>query len=81
MRVLGTGWTSVIRLPGSGVGSSSRHSTGALTPVSGSWGTGRLFTSKLVSALIVDDGPIFVGAVDPSVLYAAAGRRSDRDAR
>ena len=25
-----------------------------MTPVTGSWGTGRLFTSKLVSALFVD---------------------------
>ena len=48
---------------------------GALTPVSGTWGTGRLFSSKLVSALIVDNGAMFIGAVDPSVLYAAAGQK------
>ena len=48
---------------------------GALTPVSGSWGSGQLFISKLVTALFVDNGPVFVGAVDPSVLYAAAGQQ------
>jgi outer membrane lipoprotein-sorting protein len=71
-RVLGTGWTSVIRLPGN---DAPKGITGALTPVTGSWGTGALFSSKLVSALFVDNGPIFIGAVDPSVLYAAAGQK------
>jgi outer membrane lipoprotein-sorting protein len=74
MRVLGTGWTSVIRLPGSASGEVAPFA-GALTPVSGSWGTGHLFTSKLISALIVDDGRVFVGAVDPSVLYTAAAAK------
>jgi outer membrane lipoprotein-sorting protein len=45
------------------------------TPVQGTWGTGRLFTSKLISALIVDNGSIYVGAVDPSVLYQAAAQK------
>jgi len=74
MRVLGSGWTSVVRLPGS-ADSQAQVLAGALTPVSGSWGTGRLFSSKLVSALIVDGGPIFVGAVDPAVLYTAAAQK------
>jgi outer membrane lipoprotein-sorting protein len=74
MRVLGSGWTSVIRLPGSANGQ-VQLLAGALTPVSGSWGTGHLFTSKLISALIVDNGPTFVGAVDPSVLYTAAAAK------
>jgi outer membrane lipoprotein-sorting protein len=42
------------------------------TPVSGAWGSGRLFQSKLITALITDDGRAFIGAVDPAVLYAAA---------
>jgi outer membrane lipoprotein-sorting protein len=71
-RVFGTGWTSVIRLPGS---DAPNGLAGALTRVSGSWGTGGLFSSKLVSALFVDNGPVFIGAVDPSVLYAAAGQK------
>ena len=44
----------------------------ALTPVSGTWGSGRLLDSKLVSILITNDGRVFAGAVDPSALYAAA---------
>jgi outer membrane lipoprotein-sorting protein len=42
------------------------------TPVHGAWGTGRLLRTSLVSVLITDQGSTFVGAVEPSVLYAAA---------
>jgi hypothetical protein len=42
------------------------------TPVSGTWGHGRLLRTSLISALITDNGRMFVGAVQPSVLYAAA---------
>jgi hypothetical protein len=42
------------------------------TPVSGAWGSGRLLRTGLVSVLITDGGRMFVGAVQPSVLYAAA---------
>jgi outer membrane lipoprotein-sorting protein len=41
-------------------------------PVSGAWGSGRLLQTSLVSVLITDGGRVFVGAVQPSVLYAAA---------
>jgi hypothetical protein len=44
----------------------------ALTPVSGTWGSGRLLDSKLLSVLVTNDGRVFAGAVDPSALYAAA---------
>jgi len=44
------------------------------TPVSGAWGSGRLLRTSLVSVLITDSGRMFVGAVQPSVLYAAAGQ-------
>jgi hypothetical protein len=79
MRIIGTGWTSVLEVPGSGPIQSSPSSPAsvqsilnALAPVSGTWGSGRLFDSKLVTALITDDGRIFIGMVEPSVLYAAA---------
>jgi outer membrane lipoprotein-sorting protein len=42
--------------------------------VSGSWGTGRLLRTSLISVLITDNGRMFVGAVQPSVLYAAAAQ-------
>jgi hypothetical protein len=44
------------------------------TPVSGAWGSGRLLRTSLVSVLITDGGRAFAGAVQPSVLYAAAGQ-------
>lgn len=44
----------------------------ATTPVKGSWGSGRLLQSALVSVLITSKGQILVGAVTPSVLYADA---------
>jgi len=44
------------------------------TRVSGAWGSGRLLRTSLVSALITDNGRMFVGAVQPSVLYAAAAQ-------
>jgi outer membrane lipoprotein-sorting protein len=44
------------------------------TPVHGAWGSGRLLRTSLISVLMTDGGATFVGAVEPSVLYAAASR-------
>jgi outer membrane lipoprotein-sorting protein len=46
------------------------------TPVHGAWGTGRLLRTSLVSVLMTDQGSTFIGAVEPSVLYAAASGAS-----
>ena len=46
--------------------------TKAMSPVSGSYGTGHVLRTALVSVLVLDDGRAFVGAVPPSVLEAAA---------
>jgi hypothetical protein len=43
-------------------------------PVHGTWGSGRLLTTTLVSALITSNGKILIGAVTPSVLYADAAQ-------
>lgn len=73
----GTGWTTVF---GTDIGKSAaaKITQGALgktlKPVSGSWGRGRLLDSALVSVLVTDDGRVFAGAVEPSGLYAAAGK-------
>ena len=80
--VLGRGWTSVAVIRGVSDGSTGSPAgsgqLGAVLPslqrVSGSWGSGRLLTSHLVSALITDDGRLLVGAVPPDLLYAAAAR-------
>jgi hypothetical protein len=42
--------------------------------VQGSWGTGKVLTSKMVSALITNDGRILVGLVPPNVLQSAAAK-------
>src|SRR6266704_5185677 len=83
----GSGWLTVLDLPSSeltsGAGPGSGHSPGddaavlrtllaAATPVHGAWGSGRLLRTSLVSVLITDQGNAFIGAVQPSVLYAAA---------
>ena len=43
-------------------------------PVHGTWGSGRLLTTSLVSVLITSNGKILIGAVTPSVLYADAAQ-------
>jgi outer membrane lipoprotein-sorting protein len=44
----------------------------AMTPVHGSWGSGRLLRTSLLSVLITSNGRILAGAVTPAVLYADA---------
>lgn len=82
-RIVGTGWTAVAVLSGVRMPTSSGRRPdggqldavlGSLPRVSGDWGSGRLVSSKLFSALLTDDGRVLVGAVDPSKLYAAAAK-------
>lgn len=44
-------------------------------PVSGPWGGGRVIRTKLLSALLTDDGRLLVGAVTPERLAEAAGEK------
>jgi outer membrane lipoprotein-sorting protein len=72
---VGEGWTTVLvaRAPVSGDDRQQIDGLLADLPkVSGDWGSGRLLTSKLVSALLTDDGRVFVGAVRPDRLYEVA---------
>ncbi len=84
---IGSGWLTVLELPSStltpGAQASGGPSAGdsaavlrtllaSATPVHGAWGSGRLLRTSLVSVLMTDQGQTFVGAVQPSVLYAAA---------
>jgi outer membrane lipoprotein-sorting protein len=48
---------------------------GSAKPVHGSWGSGTLVTTSLVSMLMTG-GKVYIGAVQPSVLYAAVGHTS-----
>ena len=45
---------------------------GSAKPVHGTWGSGTLVTTSLVSMLMTG-GEVYIGAVQPSVLYAAVG--------
>ncbi len=88
---IGSGWLTVLRLPSSaltpgpdqGNKSSMGESAavlnallGSASQVHGAWGSGRLLRTSLVSVLMTDQGTTYVGAVDPSVLYAAAAQGS-----
>jgi len=61
---------------GNGVGVTSQELLNALLgsakPVSGAWGSGTLVTTSLFSMLMTG-GEVYIGAVEPSVLYAAVG--------
>jgi hypothetical protein len=46
----------------------------AAHPVHGAWGSGRLLHTSLMSMLITSTGHVLIGAVTPSVLYAAAAQ-------
>ncbi|MBA3338895.1 MAG: hypothetical protein H0T54_03960 [Geodermatophilaceae bacterium] len=75
--VVGTGWTAVLvvtasRSPTAETGSDLDATLGALPPVSGPWGSGRLLTSDLFSVLMTDDGRLLIGAVSPEQLYEVA---------
>jgi hypothetical protein len=48
---------------------------GAAKPVHGAWGSGTLLTTSLFSMLMTN-GEVYIGAVEPSVLYAAVGHAS-----
>lgn len=86
--VAGSGWSTVLGVR-AGVPMPRRYSdyspgdtgsaaglgavVGKLPRVSGAWGSGRLMATKLLTVLITDDGRLYVGAVTPSTVYAAAG--------
>lgn len=75
VRRTGSGWTTVFEshaepdaVDAFGRGLIRR----ATQPVSGAWGKGRLLDDQLVSVLVTRDGRIYLGAVEPDALYAAA---------
>lgn len=73
------GTSAAYSASGSGVGVSSQELLKGLLAsgeaVHGSWGSGTLVKTSLVSMLITG-GEVYVGAVAPSVLYAAVGHTS-----
>ncbi|WP_246060161.1 LolA family protein [Herbidospora galbida] len=67
--VTGNGWTSVVTLPFDAAALKDSPILAAAKPVEG----GRVITTKLVSALLTDDGRLLAGAVTPETLEKAAG--------
>jgi outer membrane lipoprotein-sorting protein len=85
---IGSGWLTVVRLPSSALasGGTSADSSGenadvlrallaSAQSVRGTWGSGQLLRTSLISVLMTSDGRTFIGAVQPGVLYAAAAHR------
>ncbi|MEV5964360.1 hypothetical protein AB0L70_21495 [Kribbella sp. NPDC051952] len=73
---IGQGWETVAMLRGAKpAGNGPLDQLLANAPsVQGSWGKGKILTSKMVSALITDDGRVFVGLVTPATLQSAAAK-------
>lgn len=76
---VGSGWTRVLVLPGMTAEKTQADGVmgtllAQLPTVQGSWGSGKLLQSTLLSALLTDDGRLIVGMVPPELLYAAAGK-------
>lgn len=71
------GWASVVRLKAPGGGGiragEGNHVLDSLGErVNGRFGSGMVFSTRLVNALITDDGAVYAGAVDKSALIKAA---------
>lgn len=71
--ILGSGWTSVLSAPSVGPLDLGPFVTQEMSRVAGTWGTGRVLHTDLVTVLLTDDRRLFVGAVDADALYSAAG--------
>jgi outer membrane lipoprotein-sorting protein len=69
-RLIGTGWTSIVELPASAL---PRDSAAMFKQLSVAAPGGRLVRTALLTVLRTDDGRLFVGAVTPSLIEAAAG--------
>jgi len=61
----------ITRTPGSVAGPLAAI-VNELPRVSGTWGSGRMMSTRLLSVLITDDGRVFAGSVSPSAVMAAA---------
>ncbi|MEU9761003.1 DUF2092 domain-containing protein [Streptomyces sp. NPDC047985] len=88
-KVIGEGWNAIaeITVPG-GAGLPSKASGDDMPPeaqqfldalgdqVSGKFGTGTVFKTRLVNALMTENGKVYVGAVTPDTLVGAANSAS-----
>ncbi|MGE5286922.1 MAG: LolA family protein [Micromonosporaceae bacterium] len=86
--VIGKGWLAVavnpsgllggpaLGDPGGLAGRELNALLGSASQVSGTWGSGRLVRTKILSILLTSDGHMLAGAVTPDVLYSAAAKTS-----
>ncbi|MEU0666987.1 DUF2092 domain-containing protein [Streptomyces lavendulocolor] len=83
LNVIGEGWTSIARIAGPAGGVPSELPEDAPAEAqqfldalgdkaTGAFGSGTVFKTRLVNALMTDDGKVYVGAVTPEALIAAA---------
>ena len=77
-KVVGEGWAQVHVVSGLGQVDTSKtpeleQLLGQFPTVSGAWGQGRLVETALFSAVLTKDGRLAIGAVQPTLLYAALG--------
>ena len=80
LTVLGEGWNSIAVLDtglGGGLPTGGGDLGGFLgslgEQVEGDFGTGTVFSTRLINALVTDDGTVYVGAVTKDALVKAAG--------
>ncbi|GAA4690383.1 sigma-E factor regulatory protein RseB domain-containing protein [Pseudonocardia yuanmonensis] len=75
--VVGDGWDTVViaQRPAQDRAPQGTPDLGQLgAPVSGSWGSGRLITTAVASAIVTDDGRVAAGAVPEQVLTEALSK-------
>ncbi|MEV8598235.1 DUF2092 domain-containing protein [Streptomyces sp. NPDC052012] len=76
IKVLGEGWNSIATFDTGGEGLPAGDAGGFLgslgDQVKGDFGTGTVFSTRLVNALLTEDGTVYVGAVTKDALVKAA---------
>ncbi|MCX5397597.1 DUF2092 domain-containing protein [Streptomyces sp. NBC_00102] len=81
-KTLGEGWTTILRaeVPGGEGLTSAKESSSLLDAfgdkATGKFGSGTVFSTRLVNALITDQGKVYVGAVTRDALVRAANADS-----
>ncbi|GAA0626026.1 outer membrane lipoprotein carrier protein LolA [Kribbella sandramycini] len=75
--VIGEGWSAVVLVRGAeltGANGPLDQLLAGAQQVQGSWGKGKIVTSKMVNVLLTDDGRVFAGLVTPQTLQDAAAK-------
>ncbi|MFI6852333.1 outer membrane lipoprotein carrier protein LolA [Streptomyces sp. NPDC050416] len=80
MKTIGEGWSSIATFDTGGEGMPSGKAGGEFggfidslgDKVTGKFGSGTVFSTRLINALITDDGKVYVGAVTKDALVKAA---------